>query len=87
MGGCLRERKVAVSSDGYISSQIEDDREQPVSSPFPEVGRVVFVNRRDVFGEFNLDEGRYVVIPSTFNPGLEKPFLMRIYTDKRIDAT
>ena len=46
----------------------------------------MFANRRGVYGKFSLDEGHYVIVPSTYEPGLEKQFLLRVYADRRIDA-
>ena len=41
----------------------------------------VFTNRRSVFDRFTLNEGRYVIIPSTFDPAYEREFLLRIFTE------
>ena len=43
---------------------------------------VTFTNKRSVFGRYTLAQGRYVIVPSTFEPGLEREFLLRIYTER-----
>lgn len=45
------------------------------------VGGSVYINSRSVFKRTDLTEGRYVVIPTTFEPGLEGDFLLRVFTD------
>lgn len=41
----------------------------------------IYINSRSVFKRTDLTEGRYVIIPTTFDPGLEGDFLLRIFTD------
>lgn len=42
----------------------------------------VFENRRDVSKRLMLPEGRYCVLPSTFDKGDEAEFVVRIYVEK-----
>jgi hypothetical protein len=46
-------------------------------------GSSIFINSREVFTKLELDPGRYVVFPSTFDPNNEGEFMLRIYTGKK----
>lgn len=50
------------------------------------VGGSIYINSRSVFLRIDLKEGRYVVIPTTFDPGLEGDFLLRVFTDVTSDC-
>ena len=43
----------------------------------------IFINSREVFNKLELDPGRYVVIPSTFDPNNDGEFMLRIYTEQK----
>ncbi|RVE63753.1 hypothetical protein OJAV_G00139430 [Oryzias javanicus] len=45
------------------------------------VGNTGFTSDRSVFLRCNLPQGRYVVIPSTYHPGEEGEFMLRIFTN------
>lgn len=50
------------------------------------VGGSIFINSRSVFLRIELTEGRYVIIPTTFDPGLEGEFLLRVFADVPTDC-
>ena len=41
-----------------------------------------FTNAREVQKRFDLNPGRYIILPCAFKPGEEGDFLMRIFTEK-----
>lgn len=41
-----------------------------------------FTNAREVQKRFDLDPGRYIILPCSFKPGDEGDFLLRIFTEK-----
>ena len=41
-----------------------------------------FINSREITGRFSLPPGEYVVVPSTFNPGDQGEFILRLYAEK-----
>ena len=47
-----------------------------------EAGRVTYINRRSNFGRFMLEQGRYVIVPSTFEPNQEREFLLRFFSER-----
>ena len=61
--------------------QVEENREYRLHTVRPDTESVTFYNRRSVFGRFNLKTGRYVLVPSTFEAGKEREFLLRVYAE------
>lgn len=49
-------------------------------------GSSTFINSREVFTKLELDPGRYVVVPSTFDANEDGEFMLRIYTEKKAKA-
>ena len=60
--------------------QVEDNREYRVHVIMPIVASSVFRNSRSVLVRRTLPKGRYVVVVSTFEPGVIGSFLFRCYT-------
>ncbi|XP_078351287.1 calpain-9-like isoform X1 [Oculina patagonica] len=46
----------------------------------------VFINSREVTGRFLLDPGSYLIIPTTFEPGHQGEFLLRIFSEKPVTS-
>ncbi|XP_035696655.1 calpain-9-like isoform X1 [Branchiostoma floridae] len=45
-----------------------------------------FINTREICGRYKLPPAEYVIIPSTFEPGEESEFMLRIYTEKSVET-
>ncbi|XP_023333917.1 calpain-A, partial [Eurytemora carolleeae] len=41
-----------------------------------------FINQREVTQRFRLEPGRYLIVPSTYDPGYEGEFLLRTFSEK-----
>lgn len=50
------------------------------------IARVNSINAKEVVGRFALAPGNYCIVPFTFNPGEEAAFLLRIFTEKKMDT-
>ena len=44
-----------------------------------------YINYREVFGRFSLTKGAYIIIPATFLPNTEAEFLLRIFSQEKIN--
>lgn len=49
-------------------------------------GDSIFINMREVVNRYQLKQGRYVVIPSTYDPNEAGNFMIRIFTEKSSNA-
>uniref|UniRef100_A0A182LT86 Calpain catalytic domain-containing protein n=1 Tax=Anopheles culicifacies TaxID=139723 RepID=A0A182LT86_9DIPT len=73
---------------GFIVYKVtsEDLRQKPVPKSFFQqhdhaiVGGSIFINAREISCRLTLDAGLYLIIPSTFEPGEEGDYLLRIFT-------
>uniref|UniRef100_A0A8B9ZSE5 Calpain catalytic domain-containing protein n=1 Tax=Anas zonorhyncha TaxID=75864 RepID=A0A8B9ZSE5_9AVES len=64
-----------------ISAQVELNRNYRMHTLQQKVASSIYINSRSVFLRTDLKEGRYVIIPTTFDPGHEGEFLLRVFTD------
>ncbi|XP_008304324.1 calpain-5-like, partial [Stegastes partitus] len=71
---------------GFDIHRVELNRKYRMHAPQQKVGGSIYINSRSVFLRTDLPEGRYVVITTTFEPGLEGEFLLRIFTDVPSDC-
>uniref|UniRef100_A0AAQ5YGM4 Calpain 5a n=1 Tax=Amphiprion ocellaris TaxID=80972 RepID=A0AAQ5YGM4_AMPOC len=72
---------------GFDIHRVELNRKYRIHAPQQKVGSSIYINSRSVFLRTDLPEGRYVVITTTFEPGLEGEFLLRIFTDVPSDCS
>lgn len=66
---------------GFDIQRVELNRTYRMHATQQKVAGSVYINSRSVFLRKDLKQGRYVIIPTTFEPGLEGDFLLRIFTD------
>ncbi|CAB4021139.1 calpain-5-like [Paramuricea clavata] len=71
---------------GFFIMRVEVNRVYRLHTSMEKAGSSIFINAREVFTKLELDPGRYVVVPSTFDPNNEGEFMLRIYTEKKAKA-
>ncbi|CAG8544956.1 6780_t:CDS:10, partial [Diversispora eburnea] len=71
---------------GFICLKVEENRKYRIhKSTYEVVGRVTYINSREVTKRITLNEGQYILIPSTYNIGDEGEFFLRIFSSKEIN--
>ncbi|KAL1917767.1 uncharacterized protein VTP21DRAFT_3601 [Calcarisporiella thermophila] len=65
---------------GFVVLRVEMNRKQRITNPrYDVVGKVTFTDACEVSARFLLPAGRFVIVPSTFQPNEEGEFYLRIY--------
>uniref|UniRef100_A0A8C1KFP7 Calpain 5b n=1 Tax=Cyprinus carpio TaxID=7962 RepID=A0A8C1KFP7_CYPCA len=71
---------------GFDIHRVELNRKYRMHSAQQKVAGSIYINSRCVFLRKELKEGRYVIIPTTFDPGQQGEFLLRVFTDVPSDC-
>lgn len=66
---------------GFVIMKVEENRKYRIHTFHETAGTVTYINSRSVFGRFSLKKGRYVLVPSTYDAGVEGDFMLRIFTE------
>ena len=61
--------------------KVEENRRYRLHHIPEHVSAITHTNRISIFGRYTLKPGRYTVIPSTFEPGYQRAFYIRMYTE------
>uniref|UniRef100_A0A8B9R7J4 Calpain 5b n=1 Tax=Astyanax mexicanus TaxID=7994 RepID=A0A8B9R7J4_ASTMX len=69
-----------------FGKMVELNRKYRMHSAQQKVAGSIYINSRCVFLRKELKEGRYVIIPTTFDPGQQGEFLLRVFTDVPSDC-
>lgn len=64
-----------------LSPQVEENRQYRMHSLQHRAASSIYINSRSVFLRTDQPEGRFVIIPTTFEPGHTGEFLLRVFTD------
>ncbi len=90
--GKTREQGSELLTIGYLIYQLSDkDIDGPQDINFFKKHASIarsssFLNMREVTGRHKLNPGKYLIVPSTFDPNLESEFVLRIYSEKSQQA-
>ncbi|XP_058887145.1 calpain-5-like [Acipenser ruthenus] len=71
---------------GFDIHRVELNRKYRMHTVQQKVAGSVYINSRCVFFKKELREGRYVIIPTTFDPGHIGDFLVRVFSDVPSDC-
>jgi len=72
---------------GYFIMKVEENRTYRLHSMMEKAGDSIFINMREVVNRYQLKQGRYIVIPSTYDPNEAGNFMIRIFTEKSSNAS
>ncbi|KAI4899375.1 hypothetical protein NFI96_030260 [Prochilodus magdalenae] len=71
---------------GFDIQKVELNRMYRMHTSQQKMCSSTYINSRSVFVRKDLKEGRYVIVPTTFDPGLQGDFLLRVFTDVPSDC-
>lgn len=71
---------------GFDIHRVELNRRYRMHTIQVKVSSSIYINSRSVFLKTDLKEGRYVILPTTFDPGNTGEFLLRVFTDVPSDC-
>uniref|UniRef100_G1LRF4 Calpain-5 n=1 Tax=Ailuropoda melanoleuca TaxID=9646 RepID=G1LRF4_AILME len=71
---------------GFDIYKVEENRQYRMHSLQHRAASSIYINSRSVFLRTDQPEGRYVIIPTTFEPGHTGEFLLRVFTDVPSDC-
>lgn len=71
---------------GFDIYKVEENRQYRMHSLQHRAASSIYINSRSVFLRTEQPEGRYVIIPTTFEPGHAGEFLLRVFTDVPSDC-
>ncbi|KAG9470601.1 hypothetical protein GDO78_017219 [Eleutherodactylus coqui] len=66
---------------GFEVHRVELNRKYRMHTLQPKVASSIYINSRSIFLRSDIKEGRYVIIPTTFDGGLTGDFLLRVFSD------
>ncbi|XP_070577667.1 calpain-3-like isoform X2 [Ptychodera flava] len=88
-----RQRKLGkeMLTIGFAIYQIDENTPVPLPKDYflyhaSKARSNTFVNSREISGRFKLPKGHYVIVPSTFDPGEDGDFLIRVFSVKESKA-
>lgn len=67
---------------GFFVFKVEMNRKYRLHCTAAKVTSSTYINSRSVLVHTELPKGRYVILPTTFQPGQTGSFLLRVYTDR-----
>jgi len=74
---------------GFHLLKVESNREYRLHKRIPgsDCGSSDYIRSRHIFLRKTLSPGRYLIVPTTFDPGHEANFLLRLFSDKSSDLS
>ncbi|MBN3314822.1 CAN5 protein, partial [Atractosteus spatula] len=69
---------------GFEVLRVEANRRSRVQHVGEQAASSVYMDSRSVFLRTELSQGRYVIVPTTFNPGGAGRFLLRVFTETHV---